>query len=120
MTPKGQGRSLNLLQLTYNVPTATAELVPIAQYHRMVWKAATRSTDMKEGKGPSLPMLRELWTKAERSFGPLVARTREARISEEMPGRKKGTKEIHAAGMGTSQMPVRGHNRHPRADRMAV
>ena len=73
-TPKGRGRSLTLLQLTHNTLTAAAEIAPITQYHRMVWKAVTRTAEGAEGKGPSLPMLRKLWEDAESGFKPLVAK----------------------------------------------
>ena len=63
------------------MPTATAELAPIAQYHRMVWKAAARPMEKAERKGPSLPGLWQLWAKAEKGFTPLVAVVQAAGIT---------------------------------------
>ena len=74
MTPKGKGKSLTLLQLAHNTPTAAAAIAPVTQYHRMIWKAVTRTAEGAEGKGPRLPMLRKLWEDVESGFRLLVAK----------------------------------------------
>ncbi len=38
LRPKGRGRSLTLTLLLAGAPTASAEIAPIMQYHRMIWK----------------------------------------------------------------------------------
>ena len=86
MAPKGRGRSLTLAHLLYDEPTAEAEVAPIIQYHRMVWKAVQRQNFGVGGKEPGLVKLREWWREAEPGFRNLSERMK-------MIGSKEGRPE---------------------------
>ncbi len=87
MTPHARGRSLTLLHLWHDLPTATAELGPMVQYSRMVWKAVAAREEAAM-RGTTLANLRALWESTNDRFAPLAEEMRLAGIGAEGPPKK--------------------------------
>ncbi len=88
MTPKARGRSLDMVHLWHQLPTADAEIAPIVQYSRMVWAAIT-SRENAAARGASLADLRRMWESASPGFGAAVKRWRDARSDSGTVPRRK-------------------------------
>ncbi len=71
MSPKARGRSLEMVHIWYQYPTADPETAPVVQYARMVWKAVT-AREEAHGRGSSASDLRRAWEAAQRYYQPIV------------------------------------------------
>ncbi len=81
MAPRARGRSLTATHMWYGHPTAEAEVAPIVQYGKMVWKAVTASEEARR-RGTSLVDLRQMWVGADAYIGPVVNALRKTREEE--------------------------------------
>ncbi len=71
LRPVGRGRSLALTLLMAGAPSAMAELSPVIQYHRIVWKGLTNRENSKM-RGISLGSIAKWWHDTEKYAGELV------------------------------------------------
>ncbi len=71
MSPKARGRSLEMVHLWYDTPTADPETAPVVQAARMIWKAVTSPKEAQQ-RGSSIADIRRQWEAAHRAFQPLV------------------------------------------------
>ncbi len=78
MTPRAKGRSLTMVHLWHDMPTADAENAPVVHYGKMIWRAVTRREDAM-ARGSSLADLRRLWESASTAFAPLAQKMLDAR-----------------------------------------
>ncbi len=78
LSPKGKGRSAAMVQLWHGLPTAEAEVAPVVQYAKMIWRATTNREDAVS-RGASLADIRRIWEAAHVRFAPLVQTVLEAR-----------------------------------------
>ncbi len=78
MSPRAPGRSLSMVTLWYGVPTADAEMAPVAHYSKMIWRAVVQRDEARM-RGSSLADIRAWWEAARPHFEPLVKRACEAR-----------------------------------------
>ncbi len=78
MSPRAPGRSLAMVTLWHNIPTADAEHAPALAYANMVWRAMTRRNEAAMRQS-SLADLRRTWTAAQAHFEPLVRIMQEER-----------------------------------------
>ncbi len=60
LRPKGRGRSLTLALLLAGAPTSAAEIAPVVQYHRMIWKGVT-NRELAKMRGASLGTISQWW-----------------------------------------------------------
>ncbi len=60
LRPQGRGRSLTLTHLLAGAPTAHAEVAPVLQYHRMIWKGVT-CRELSRRRGATLGLIGEWW-----------------------------------------------------------
>ncbi len=81
LSPKGKGRSAAMVQLWHGMPTAEAEIAPVVQYSKMIWKATTARNDAA-ARGTSLADIRRIWDAARIRFEPLVQTISDARGSD--------------------------------------
>jgi hypothetical protein len=82
MSPHARGRSLTMLHLWNGLPTATAELGPLLQFSRMVWKAVVAREDACM-RNVSLADIRGLWESATATFLPIAEQVKDARVGLE-------------------------------------
>ncbi len=70
-----------MVQLWHGMPTAEAEIAPVVQYSKMLWKATTNRDDAAS-RGASLADIRRMWEAAQVKFAPLAQTILDARGSD--------------------------------------